>query len=128
MVTEITSGIRVSANATYQEEFSDPNGNNYFFAYEISIENQSDFTVQLLSRHWYIFDSSGQRSEVHGEGVIGEKPVLQPGELFTYRSACTLSTDIGKMSGNYTMQRMLDGVYFEALIPEMSLIAPYRLN
>lgn len=128
MVTEITKGIRISVETNYQEEFSSPDNLHFIFSYHITIENENDYAVQLLRRHWFIFDSSGEQTEVEGEGVVGEKPVLQPGQIFTYSSACNLNTDLGKMHGNYTMVRLSDGMYFEALIPEFQLIVPYKLN
>ncbi|MBL0049886.1 MAG: Co2+/Mg2+ efflux protein ApaG [Bacteroidetes bacterium] len=128
MVTEITKGIRISVNTRYQEEFSSPDNLHFIFSYHIIIENQNEFAVQLLRRHWYIFDSSGEQSEVEGEGVVGEQPVLQPGQIYEYESACNLNTDLGKMHGTYTMVRQSDGAYFEVLIPEFQLIVPYKLN
>lgn len=128
MVSEITKGVRITVLASYQEEFSNPDNANFLFSYTVTIENENEYAVQLLRRHWYIFDSSGEQSEVEGEGVIGEKPVLAPGQMFTYQSACNLTTDFGKMSGTYTMIRLSDGMYFEAIIPEFQLIAPYKLN
>jgi ApaG protein len=128
MVTEITKGIRITVIASYQEEFSNPDNSNFLFSYQITIENENEYAVQLLRRHWYIFDSSGEQTEVEGEGVVGEKPLLQAGESFSYRSACNLTTDLGKMHGTYTLVRISDGMYFEALIPEFQLIVPYKLN
>jgi ApaG protein len=128
MVTEITKGIRISVVANYQEEFSNPDNLHFMFSYHITIENENDYAVQLLRRHWYIFDSSGEQSEVEGEGVVGEQPILQPGDTFSYESACNLTSDLGKMHGTYTLVRLSDGLYFEAVIPEFQLIAPYKLN
>ena len=128
MVTEITKGIRVSVNTSYREDFSDPDKLHFLFSYHIVIENQNEFAVQLLRRHWYIFDSSSEQTEVEGEGVVGEQPMLQPGDIYEYESACNLSTDVGKMHGTYTMVRQSDGAYFEVLIPEFQLIVPYKLN
>jgi ApaG protein len=128
MVSEITKGVRITVVASYQEEFSNPDNSNFLFSYNVTIENENDYAVQLLRRHWYIFDSSGEQTEVEGEGVIGEKPILEPGQLFSYQSACNLTTDFGKMHGTYTMIRLSDGMYFEAIIPEFQLIAPYKLN
>ena len=128
MVTLVTHGIKITVLTKFQEEHSNPEQGNYLFSYKISIENNSDFTIQLLSRHWHIFDSSGEYKEVEGEGVVGIKPVLDPGEFYEYESACNLTTDMGKMNGTYLMQRQLDGAKFYVNIPEFEMIVPSRLN
>ncbi len=88
----------------------------------------SDYTVKLLRRHWFIFDSNGEHRQVEGEGVIGEQPTLAPGDLYSYESACSLTTEIGKMHGTYLMQRKLDNGQFRVRIPEFFMIVPHRLN
>src|SRR5690606_30303731 len=112
----------------YQDDHSDPVNNHYLFGYRITIENLTDYTVQLKRRQWFIFDSNGNQREVEGEGVVGEQPVIEPGDRHSYVSACNLSTDIGSMSGNYLMQRLADNKEFIVAIPEFELIVPYRLN
>jgi len=103
--------------------------NSYFlFSYKITIENRSEYVVQLLSRHWDIFDSNFEHREVDGEGVIGEQPILAPNELFEYESACSLTTDMGKMKGFYTLERLVDKTKIKVVIPEFELITPYRLS
>lgn len=128
MVSEITKGVRITVGTQYQEEFSNPDNMHFIFSYTVIIENMNDFAVQLLRRHWYIFDSSGEQTEVEGEGVVGEQPILAPGQVYEYQSACNLTSDVGKMNGTYTMLRMEDGAFFEVLIPEFQLIVPYKLN
>jgi ApaG protein len=128
MVTQITDGVKVSVETIYQPEYSNPASDHYMFAYKINIENLSDYSVQLIGRHWYIFDSNGAHREVEGEGVVGQQPVIEPGESHEYVSGCNLKTDIGSMRGNYLMRRMLDDADFSVDIPEFYLIAPYRLN
>lgn len=128
MITAVTAGIRISVKTTFKPEYSDPRRNNYLFSYQIRIENQSDHTVQLLRRHWFIFDSNGEHRQVEGEGVIGEQPVLAPGDMYSYESACSLTTEIGKMHGSYLMQRKLDQGQFRVRIPEFFMIVPHRLN
>ena len=98
------------------------------FSYRITIENKSENTIKLLSRHWDIFDSNFEHREVDGEGVIGEQPVLAPNEIFEYESACSLTTDMGKMKGFYTLLRLVDNTKLQVLIPEFELITLYRLN
>jgi ApaG protein len=128
MVTEITDGVKVSVITEYQPEYSSPIQSHYVFTYKIRIENSSDFTVQLLRRHWYIHDANGTLREVEGEGVVGQQPVLEPGESHEYVSGCNLKTGIGKMRGTYLMKRVVDGRKFDAKVPEFTMIVPFRLN
>ena len=128
IATQVTHGIKISVETKFQNEHSEVENRYFLFAYFVTIENKSDFTVQLLSRHWDIYDSSCEHSVVDGEGVVGEKPILEPGEIFEYNSACSLTTDIGKMRGTYLMERQLDKAKFNVIIPEFELVAPQRLN
>lgn len=128
MVTQITDGVKVSVETMYQSEYSNPAQEHYMFAYKITIENLGDYTVQLMRRHWQIFDSNGSIREVEGEGVVGEQPVIEPGEQHEYVSGCNLKTDIGSMKGTYLMRRLIDNREVEVKIPEFQLVAPYRLN
>lgn len=128
MVTAITSGVKISVETSYQDEHSNPENAHFMFAYRITIENLTDYTVQLKRRQWFIFDSSGDQREVEGEGVVGAQPVIEPGEEHSYVSACNLNTDMGSMSGNYLMTRLADQKDFKVDIPEFELIVPYRLN
>ena len=112
----------------FQREHSVVEHRHFLFSYRITIENKSEYTVQLISRHWEIFDSSSEHSEVDGEGVVGEQPILEPGEIFEYESACSLTTDMGKMCGTYLMERKIDKARFKVIIPEFELITPQRLN
>ena len=126
--TQLTHGIKVSVQTSFHNEYSVAENNHYLFSYRISIENKSTVAIQLISRHWYIFDSINERREVEGDGVVGEQPVIMPGEVFEYESACSLTTDIGKMSGSYLIERKIDRTRFEVIIPKFELVAPYRLN
>lgn len=128
MPTTVTHDIEVSVETEFQPGFSNAYAEEHFFAYTVRIENHSTYAVQLLRRHWYIFDSNGDYREVEGEGVVGLQPVLQPGESHEYSSACTLRSDIGKMEGNYTFERLADGRKFQVEIPEFKMITPFRLN
>jgi ApaG protein len=128
MVTTITDGVRVSVETIYQPEYSNPANDHFMFAYKISIENIGSYAVQLMSRHWYIFDSNGVKREVEGEGVVGQQPVIEPGNIHEYVSGCNLKTDMGSMKGEYHMVRLVDNAPFDVNIPEFYLIAPYRLN
>lgn len=98
------------------------------FAYRITIENLSDYTIQLVRRHWNIYDSIGSNKQVDGEGVVGEQPVLAPGDVHQYMSGCNLKSDMGFMEGYYEMIRELDNSIFHVHIPRFQLIADYRLN
>lgn len=126
--TQVTHGIKITVETKFHTEHSDAGNRHFLFLYGITIENKSDYTVQLISRHWDIFDSTSENSEVDGDGVVGEQPVLEPGEVFEYESACSLTTDIGKMSGTYLMERKTDKARFYVTIPEFELIVPQRLN
>ena len=128
MVTQITEGVKISVETIYQSEYSNPGNGHFMFAYKISIENLSEYSVQLMRRHWFIFDSNGTRREVEGDGVVGLQPVLEPGNIHQYVSGCNLKTPMGSMKGNYQMRRVVDAEEFEANIPEFYLIAPYKLN
>ncbi len=128
MPNSITNEVSVSAIPSYLGSQSKPSMEEFLFSYHIRIENTSNSTIQLLSRHWFIFDSNGQYSEVKGEGVVGEQPILNSGQTHEYDSYCSLKTDIGMMWGTFLMKRMEDNSVFEVKIPEFQLIVPSRLN
>jgi ApaG protein len=128
MVTKITQGIKISVETFYQEEHSQPLNNEYMFAYRITIENQSEQTIQLLRRHWYVFDSNGVTREVEGEGVVGLQPVIEPGKSHQYVSGSHLKSEMGKMHGTYLMQDQENGRKFKVNIPEFHLVAPFKMN
>lgn len=128
MVSEVTEGVKVSVVTEYQPDYSNPRQSHFVFTYKVIIENRSENTVKLLRRHWNIFDSNGVVREVEGEGVVGQQPILEPGEIHEYVSGCNLRTNLGKMAGTYLMERVLDGRQFRVMIPEFTLIVPYRLN
>lgn len=128
MVTEVTNGVKVSVATSYQKEYSSPVQNHYVFTYKILIENNSEYTVQLMRRHWYIFDANAMVRQVEGEGVVGQQPVLEPGETYEYVSGCNLKTELGKMRGYYTMERVVDGKQIKVNVPEFVMIVPYKNN
>ncbi|MBK5277827.1 MAG: Co2+/Mg2+ efflux protein ApaG [Bacteroidia bacterium] len=128
MIAEITKGVKVSVETEYQPSYSSPSQYHYVFTYRITIENQSEFTIQLMRRHWYIHDAGFSQREVEGDGVVGQQPVLEPGQTHQYVSGCNLKSGIGKMVGTYDMERIVDGSTFRAKIPEFMMIAPLRLN
>ena len=128
MVTAITQGVKISVDTVYQEEYSNPDKEHFMFGYQITVENLTDYSIKLMRRQWFIFDSSGTKREVEGEGVVGQQPLIEPGDSYTYVSGCNLTTDMGSMSGNYLMNREADNTEFIVDIPEFQLIVPYRLN
>ena len=128
MVTEITEGVKVTIETEYQPDYSSPSQGHYVFTYQVTIENNSNHTVKLLRRRWFIQDVGHLSREVEGEGVIGRQPVLEPGHTHSYVSSCNLKSGIGKMRGTYLMRRIMDGKPIEVTIPEFNLMAPYRAN
>ncbi len=128
MNSTITHGIEISVQTRYYAPQSDPKSNHYFFVYEITITNKSDFTVKLLKRHWDITDGFGVKRTVEGDGVVGETPSIEPGESFAYNSGCDFNTEIGKMSGYYTMQKLVDQLEVKVTIPEFVMVLPAKLN
>ena len=122
-----TRGIAVSVEPTYLEDRSSPETSQYFWAYRVVIENQGQETVHLLSRHWMISNARGELTEVKGPGVVGEQPVLKPGESFEYTSGAPLNTPSGMMGGAYQMETE-SGERFDIEIPTFSLDRPdYRV-
>jgi ApaG protein len=128
MVAAITHGIYVGIETFYQREMSHPQHNEFVFAYRVTIRNESLYTVQLLRRHWHIFDACGEWREVEGEGVVGLQPVLNPNDSYIYVSGCHLQSDMGAMHGTYTLQREADNTAFIVNIPRFELVATTRLN
>lgn len=119
--------ISVEVEPAYIADQSDPGSNHYVFSYTVTIINNGNIPAKLLTRHWIITDGDGEIQEVRGEGVVGEKPYLKPGEGFSYTSGTMLKTPIGTMHGSYQMIAD-DGVNFDAEIPSFSLSAPGLLH
>ncbi len=128
VVSEITFGVKVSVVTVYQPDYSSPSQDHFVFSYKIRIENNSDTTIQLLRRHWLIYDANGTIREIEGEGVVGLQPILEPNGVHEYISGCNLTTSIGKMAGTYLMDRIIDGKRFYVKIPDFTMVVPYRLN
>jgi ApaG protein len=122
-----TRGIRVQVQSFYDEERSSPQESYYFFAYQVRVTNVGDEQAQLLSREWLITDGNGEMQRVQGPGVVGEQPVLAPGESFEYTSFCPLSTPVGSMQGSYRMV-LESGESFDAEIAPFSLAVPHAVN
>jgi ApaG protein len=121
------SGISISVKTKYLQQQSDVLNNSYAFAYTITIQNNRTDTVQLLRRHWIITDQNNHVEEVKGKGVIGQQPVIRPGEHFQYSSGAILNSNIGDMKGSYTMLAE-NGETFEASIPVFVLATPDMLH
>ncbi|MFO0553233.1 MAG: Co2+/Mg2+ efflux protein ApaG [Polyangiaceae bacterium] len=127
MSTALTEGIRVTVTTQYVPQNSVPQQKKYVFAYTIRIANEGTDTAQLKSRHWIITDAKGKVEEVRGPGVVGQQPILKPGEHFEYTSGCVLETPRGTMRGTYQMRRP-SGDEFDAVIAPFDLTLPYSLN
>lgn len=128
MVQQVTEGVSIIVETFYQPNQSNPVNSEFLFAYRITIENLSTMPVQLMSRHWFIHESNGSIREVEGEGVVGQQPIIQPGEQYQYVSAANLRSDIGKMYGTYQMVNLYNKKTFDVAIPEFQLIAPFKMN
>ena len=125
MYSRTTHDIRITVKPTYLEDQSAPSDSHFVWAYHVKIDNESGRTVQLLSRYWHITDSMGRVQEVRGAGVVGEQPVLKPGESYEYTSGTPLPTPSGIMHGTYEM-RTPAGERFAVEIPAFSLDSPHQ--
>ena len=124
MYSKKTKKIIITVNPYFLEDQSEPDDQHYVWAYQVTIDNQGNEKVQLKNRYWKIIDSNGIQQEVRGEGVVGEQPILNPGEKFEYTSGTPLSTPSGFMEGHYEMETK-KGAKFEAYIPQFSLDSPF---
>ncbi len=127
MYSKTTNDIKVTVLPTYLDQHSEPDENRYIWAYTIQLENHGNSKVQLLSRYWHITDGVGRSQEVRGPGVVGEKPVLKPGEIFQYTSGTSLPTPSGIMVGSYEMLGE-KGEHFDIAVPAFSLDSPYQIS
>ncbi len=128
MVTQITQGIKISVLTSFEGTYFKNYKLHFAFSYEITIENHSKDSVQLITRHWEIFDSLNDLEVVDGEGIIGKKPVLKPGESHTYTSGCLLTSPFGAMSGHFNMINFTSTRNFRVVVPTFRLSAPFALN
>ncbi|MFM2195158.1 MAG: efflux protein ApaG [Bacteroidota bacterium] len=128
MVVAVTSGVKVMVQAKFEKALSSISNNNFIFSYMVTIENQNEFPVQLLRRHWFVADAAGVNREIEGPGVIGEQPIIEPGSSFSYTSACDLMSPFGTMIGYYSMQIRGEQSTFAAHVPEFKLFADHALN
>ena len=123
----MNNNVSVIAKSKYIPELSDTEDSNFYYLYEISIENKGKKRVKLLSRHWDIYNALGEQKEIDGEGVVGETPIIKPGEIYKYKSCCPLTTEFGCMRGFYTMKDE-DGEIFKVEIPEFPLVLKKIIN
>lgn len=128
MTSKISGGVKISVETFYQPEFSNPLNSEFMFAYKITIENNNNFPIKLLTRHWYIFDSNGSMKEVQGEGVVGVQPIITPEEKYEYMSGCNLRSEIGRMHGTYLMENLNTHKTFNAVIPSFEMQVPFKMN
>ena len=125
MYTRMTRSIEVSVDPIYLDDQSQPDDDHFVWAYQVRIENKGGETVQLLNRYWRITDAQGRIQEVRGAGVVGERPVLSPGQSYQYTSGTPLSTPSGIMDGSYEMETQ-NGETFDVVIPPFSLDSPHQ--
>jgi ApaG protein len=128
MVQQVTNGIKISVTSKFEGTSYRNFRMFYAFSYQVTIENQSNETVQLLERHWNIYDSLNNTEIVEGPGVIGQKPILNPSEKYTYQSNCFLSSHIGAMNGFYKMVTLATTKLFKVHIPTFQLMVPNISN
>ena len=128
MTSKISGGVKISVETFYQPEFSNPLNSEFMFAYRITIENNNNFPIKLLSRHWHIFDSNGSMKEVQGEGVVGVQPLIAPAEKYEYMSGCNLRSEIGRMHGTYLMENVNTLKTFNVVIPYFEMQVPFKMN
>ncbi len=128
MVQQVTSGIKISVETNFEGTFYKNYKIHFAFGYRVTIENQSKDSVQLTSRFWKIKDALNNTEIVEGEGVVGKKPVLRPGESHTYSSGCLLSSPFGSMNGYYNMVNFTSTKKFKVIIPSFKLSAPFAIN
>ena len=128
MVQQVTSGIKISVETNFEGTFYKNYKIHFAFGYRVIIENQSKDSVQLTSRFWKIKDALNDTEIVEGEGVVGKKPVLRPGESHSYSSGCLLSSPFGSMNGYYNMVNFTSTKKFKVIIPSFKLSAPFAIN
>jgi ApaG protein len=128
MIQQITKGIMISVETHFEGTFHKENEVHYAFSYKIIIENKSTHTTQLNSRKWVILDALNNEEIVIGDGVIGEQPILYPGENYSYKSGCVLKAPFGAMRGSYTMLNFEDSTMFNVIIPTFKLSAEFAQN
>ncbi|MFK7755951.1 MAG: Co2+/Mg2+ efflux protein ApaG [Flavobacteriales bacterium] len=128
MKTAVSQNIEISVSPRFEEKKSSSVNNSFIHSYKVVLKNNNIFPVKLLERCWFIFDSTEGSYTVFGEGVIGQKPVIQPSETYTYSSYCEMSNEMGRMKGFYNLRNELTGEILKATIPTFNLELPFALN
>lgn len=132
MATALTKGVKISVETTFRPDLTDAENQILFFNYAVAIENQNPFKVQLLKRHWRIFDALNTIRIISGDGVIGEQPIISPGDIHTYQSGCDLNSELGQMTGHYDFAILDESDNpqdsFEVEVPIFKLEFPPKLN
>jgi len=128
MIYQITNGIKISVRPFFAGNFLYKNEEIYNFTYRITIDNNSNNPIQLTTRHWQILDALGPCKIVNGEGVIGKKPIINPGESYSYESFSSLFSPFGAMLGFFTMINLSNSTEFKVIIPRFKLSAPFAIN
>lgn len=128
MESKITKEVKVSVEPSYEGNFKSIEGNVDVFSYQVIIENNSNHTIKLLKRRWLVLDAADYDYEIEGNGVIGEQPILYPGEKHVYESGSQLKCPIGAMKGSYLFKRLADNQKFQVEIPHFHLLAPFVAN
>jgi ApaG protein len=128
MISKVSEGVTVSVETFYQPEYSNPANSEFMFAYRITIENNNNYPVKLMRRHWFIYEATGSLREVEGEGVVGVQPQINPAGSYQYISGCNLRTEMGKMYGTYSMENCNSNRTFEVIIPAFEMTVPFKMN
>lgn len=124
----ITEGVEVRVITQFRGDVSQSKEGKYYFNYRVDIQNKNGFPIQIIHRDWFIFDSLCPTIHVSGEGVVGEQPVIESGEIYNYTSGCEISSEVGAMHGFYTCLNTLSNTYFRVEIPSFELVFPGRMN
>jgi ApaG protein len=127
-ISKVSQGVKISVKTEYSEEYSIPKKSSHVFIYYIEIENLTDRKIKLLKRRWEIFDFNSGKRIVEGEGVVGVKPVFQPGDVYSYNSACELLSQSGRMKGKYLFKDLDTNEEFWVDIPEFEMYVPVLMN
>ncbi len=128
MNTITTEGVKITVTTQFRKDLSQVNESRFFFNYRIEMENMNESSVQLIHRDWYIFDSLNEPSIVSGQGVVGEQPILNPGQKYAYTSGCELTSELGRMRGFYTFKNQVTGEMLQIFIPTFDLVYPSKMN
>ena len=128
MITGLTCGVKISVESLYRKDLSNVENSMFFFNYRIVMENLNSYKVQLVSRYWFIFDSLNPAKEVSGDGVVGEQPILDPGQKHVYVSGCDLNSEVGYMRGYYIFERLDTKERFRVEVPKFELYSKLKMN